>query len=317
MKIILLMFNGVKTVWRYRHLLIWLVPGLLLVCLAAFHLSGMPLVIAMTIGGVLILVGWWKVALRNAIQLYEAEKLRKENRQLHEQELILKQQLEEARNRKLQVLNIQPILNFEVLEANCEVAKCFDIMIDKNGKIITEESNEKEIGYVRAFLEGFLGLRGNTRFIGTLVVNFTVTYGIRLQDLKIRRDDNSKTVYVEGAKPAYTGYTKFPKTNWQGCVVLSEKGGEWVVDEEAMRLEAPCKDMCRDYIEESLQNGPEQLEWLKHPLLNTVKHLLQMMIVPPEYSLVFVDKMEEESMPFFEYAASLGLDKPRLGGEVS
>ena len=83
-----------------------------------------------------------------------------------------------------------------------------------------------------------------------------------------------------------------------------------------MRFEAPCKDMCRDFIEESLQKGPEQLEWLKQPLQNTVKHLLQMMIVPPDYSLVFVEKIEKDSTPFFEYAAGLGLDKPKLGGSV-
>jgi len=315
--------KATKSMWHYRKLLgfvsIFLI-GLILICTAAFVLKGTPLVIALTVGGILIIISWGKMtfnaAVKRSIRLHEAEKLKEENRQLLEKESILEQQLEEARSRKLQVMNVQPILDLGILEADCQISRCFDLLIDKNGEIITEESNGKETGYLKAFMEGFLGLRGNIRFVGTLMVNFTATYGIKLQDLKIRRDDNSKTIYVAGAEPTYTGCKKFPQTHWEGCIVLSEKGGEWIMDDEAMKLEAPCKDICRNYIEDSLQKGPEELEWLKIPLQNTVKHLLQMMISPPEYSLVFVDKIEEEAVPFFEYAAGLGLDRPRLEGGV-
>ena len=227
-------FAKIKRIWSYRKLLglvIIFLIGLVLICTAAFVLKGTPLIIALTVGSVLIVISWGKmtfnVAVSRAIRLQEAEKIKEENRQLLERESILKQQLEEARNRKLQVLNVQPILNLSVLEATCEVTKCFDFTIDKNGKIINDDSSEEQTGFsglVKAFFEGFFGLRGNTRFVGTLIFDLTATYGIKLQNLKIRRDDNSKTIYVEGAQPTYTGLTGVPQTRWEGCVVLSERG---------------------------------------------------------------------------------------------
>ena len=313
----------VKSIWQYRKLIglatIFLI-GLVLICIAAFVLKGTLLIIALTVGGVLIVISWvrmtFEAAVKRSVRLYEAEKLEEENRQLHENESILKKQLEEARKKKLQVLNVQPILELGILEADCQIAQCFDFFIDKNGEIITEESGKEPSGIIGAFVEGLLGER-RTRFIGTLNVKFTARYGIKIQNLKIRCDDNSKTVYVEGAEPTYLGTRDFPQTFWEGCVVLREQWDEtWIADDKAVSLESPCKDICRKSMEESLKNGPEDLEWLKNPLQNTVRHLLQMMITPQGYSIEFVEEIEGESVPFFEYAGSLGLDKPRLESGV-
>jgi len=313
--------KAIKSAWHHRKLLglaTTFLIGLVLICSAAFVLKGTPLIIALTIGGILIIISWgtmtFNAAVKRSIRLQEAEKLEEENRQLLERESILKQQLEEARNRKLQVLDVQPILKLQVLEADCQISRCFDFFIDKNGQIITEESSKEPSGILSVIADGLLGER-KWRFVGTLTINFKARYGTSFQDVRIQRDDHSKTVYVEGADITYQGTGDFPRTSWAGCVVLREQwDGDWIADDEALKLESPCKDICRDDMEKSLQNGPEQLEWLKQPLQNTVKHLLQMMIAPPGYSLVFVDKIEGDSMPFFEYAAHLGLDKPRLGG---
>ncbi len=298
-------------------LLVGLLIGIALIFIAAFSFKGAPLVICLVVGALLVLGSWAKVALydygKQVIKLHEAEKLTEENRKLRETEAILSQQLEQAREKKLQVLNIQPILKLGLLEADCQIARCFDLYIDKNGQIITDESSNEPSGIINAFLSGLLGER-RTRFIGTLNINFKARYGVDLKNLRIKRDNNSKTVYVEGANITYQGTSgDFPRTSWEGCVVLRElSSGGWIADDEALKLESPCKDICRDYVEESLKNGPEELEWLKGPLQDTVKHLLLMMIVPSDYSLKFVDKIEGQSVPFFEYTADLGLDTPQL-----
>ncbi len=315
--------KAVVSIWSHRKLLglaaIFLV-GLVLICAAGFAFKGTPLIIALTVGGALILISWGRMtfnaAVKRSIRLQKAEKLKEENRQLLERETILNQQLEEARNKKLQVLNVQPILELGILEADCQISQCFDLLIDKNGGIVTGETDGEPEGFVSTFLEGLLGQR-RKRFIGTFTVKFTARYGVDMQNIRIRCDDQTKTVYVEGAEPSYLGSKDFPETYWEGCVTLREQADEdWIADDEATRIESPCKDMCRSIMEESLKNGPKNLEWLKRPLQNTVKHLLQMMIAPPGYSLKFINKIEEESVPFFEYAAGLGLDKPRLGSGI-
>jgi len=314
--------KAIKSTWHHRKLLglvgVFLM-GLVLICSAAFVLKGTPLIVAMTVGGVIILISWGRMtfnaAVKRSIRLQEAEKLKEENRQLLERESILKQQLEESRNRKLQVLNVQPILELGILEADCQITECFDLVFDKNGEIITwNDVPDPDVKYKESWGDIILGAK-KQRFIGTLIVKFTARYGVDMQNLKIRCDDDTKTVYVEGAEPSYLGSKGFPETCWKGCVNLREQWeGNWIADDEAVRIESPCKDMCRSIMEESLKNGPENLEWLKQPLQNTVKHLLQMMVALPGYSLVLVEKIEGDSMPFFEYTASLGLDKPRLGG---
>ncbi|MFA7237378.1 MAG: hypothetical protein WC058_10980 [Phycisphaeraceae bacterium] len=65
-------------------------------------------------------------------------------------------------------------------------------------------------------------------------------------------------------------------------------------------------------MEDRLKNGPKDLERLKKPLQNTVKHLLQMLIAPPEYTVTFVDEASSDYQPFFEYVAALGLELPPL-----
>jgi hypothetical protein len=319
-------FKYVQTLWHHRRILALLsifVLGLLLIFLAAFLLSGVPLVIALMIGGVLVIISWVKMtfntAVKREVQLKDAEKPREENRQLREGQSILEQQLEVMRGRKLQLLNVQPILELGILEADCQITECFDLLIDKQGNIVTEDSCKEPKGIISAFwdgiLEGWFG-KGRTRFIGTLKLKFPARYGISLQNLKIRRDDIGKIVYVGGAEPTYQCLGKtFPQTSWEGCIVLREQwDGNWSTEDAAIAIESPLKDACRKSMEDSLKNGPEDLEWLKQPLQNTIRHLLQMMIVPQGYSLELVDEIEGESKSFFEYAAELGLEKPRLEG---
>jgi hypothetical protein len=313
-------FAGIGVLWSRRRFFglaaIFLI-GLALVCSAAFVLKGTPLLISLIIGGILIIISWGKMAfdtaVKRAIRLEEAEKLEEQNRQLLERESILKQQLEEAGKRKLQLLNVQPILELGILEADCQISRCFDLCIDKNGRLIDEKTEEKPKG-LSAIMVALFG-QERRRFIGTLTVNFTARYGVDMQSLRIQRNDRSKTISVEGGQPTYLGSKGFPRTVWEGCVALREQTIDetWIADDEAVKIESPCKDICRNWMEEDLKNGPESLEWLKSPLQNTVKHLLQMMIAPEGYSVEFVNKIEGEYIAFFDYAARLGLEKPRLG----
>lgn len=325
MKIFKLIMKPFKWIIRLlkKRLLLYagLIIGFALIFIAAFSFQGVPLIVCLIIGSLLVLGSWIKAAFdayrKGVIERHEAEKLTAENRELREREYILNHQLEEARKRKLKVLNVQPILELSVLEADCQITECFDLVFDKNGEIITwNDDPNPEVKYEECWGDIIFGSK-KKRFIGTLTVKFTARYGIKMQNLRVRLSDANKTVLVEGAEPSYTGSKGFPETYWKGCVTLREQwDGIWISDEEAVPLESPCKDFCRGIMEESLKNGPEELEWLKRPLQNTIRHLLQMMITPQGYSVEFVEKIEGQSVPFFEYAADLGLDRPRLEGGV-
>jgi len=207
---------------------------------------------------------------------------------------------------------VQPILELGILEADCQLSRCFDFSMDEKGEV-SEGSESKSRTYITTLLLDLIG-RGKFRFVGTLTIKFRARYGVDMETLQIRVDDEAKIVYVEGAEPSYLGIKGFPESSWESCVTLRERSyGEWATDDIASGLEAPFKDACRESVEESLKNGPEELDWLKHPLQNTVKHLLRMMIAPPGYAVEFVDEADARFVPFFEYTTEIGIDKPRLG----
>ena len=326
------LFSGIKSsaktlkkLGKNRGLIILMlmfIIGLFLISSATFMITGIPLIVCLLVGSILILLSWGKMifdrAVKQAISLNEAKKIIEENEKLRKIALKFKQQLQMAKSKKLQVLNVQPILELGLFEAECIIRECYDLVLDKNGEIILWNDVENpEVKYKGSFGDWVWGdLR--KRFIGTLTAKFTARYGINMQNLKVRLNDVDKTVLVDGAEPTYLGSKGFPETCWEGVVALRQQRDEtWISDSEVEFIKSDCKDWCRSVMEESLKNGPEELEWLKSPLQDTVKHLLQMMIAPPGYEVVFAEQGNESFMPFFEYTAMLGLEKPRLTGRVN
>jgi hypothetical protein len=280
----------------------------------------------MMVGGVLIVGSWAKMALRSHVEkeigshetTKRAEMLAAENARLQAQQSALRQEVEDLRSRRVRILNVQPILELGILEAECEMSKCFDLAFDKDGKYVepTETDGVQQVGLWAGAGWGVLEWMGyegarRSRFVGTLQVKFMARYGIDMHMLRIGRDDDKKVLLVANAEPAYLGSRGFPQTEWKGCVCLREtQSGSWLADDVADRLESGCKDGCRKWVEDSLRAGPESLSWLKVPLRNTVRHLLTVLIAPPGYTVLLVEESAPDFTPFFDYAAQLGLENP-------
>jgi hypothetical protein len=297
--------------WRFLVSLLVLVSGIVLALLALIELDSTLRLVAITGGGILIVAGCWRLALARAVQreirLQGSEALVEENQRLVSTVRDLQREVAELRSRKLQVLNVQPILELGIFEADCQISRCFDVLFDREGQPLDPDNLP-----TYSWKDFFLG-QGRRRFVGMLTFKFTARYGVDMQNLHVRHDERAKTVYVAGAEPRYLGTKGFPETQWQGCVTLRQTWEEqWVADDESQRIQEPLKDFFRKDMEEGLRGGPEELNWLRRPLQNGLRHLLHMMIAPKGYSLELVEKGDEHFVPLFDYTAQLGLEKPSL-----
>jgi len=277
---------------------------------ASFRLRGAELVTVFTVGGILAAFAFIKMVYDSIVSKVKRDQvsdtLRRQNAELAVETSRLKRELNDERSKRVKVSNIQPILEMVILEAECEVTKVFDRYFDKDNEEIIEDL---EAGREK---EGSTPRKRTKRFLGALTAKFKAKYGVDLRKVQVKPAEEAKTIYVAGAAPSFSGLGKpYPQMRWEGSVGLHLWLGSWSIDDNSLKLESTCREKYRIAMEESLQNGPEQLEWVKEPLKKNVKLLLKMMIAPPDYNVELVENADKGFTPLFEYmGAKLGLQGP-------
>jgi len=276
-----------KFLWSFRRIayLTVCILGVVLLCYGLITLRGTSLVVALVVSGLLVLAGLGKLAfdaaVERSIKLQDSDRLAEEIRRLRTRESMLERELEAVRASKVKVLNVQPILELGLIEADCQISRCFELLYEKDDNLIAPGTPEYEAdGFwdtTKTLFEAlFDGLTKSWRkvFIGTLIMRFTAKYGINIKKLKVKRDDTKRILYIAGAELEFLGTKDFPESIWKNSLVLRmEPDNRLVADKETAYLEAASKDHCRALMEASLKQGPEELEWLKVPIINTVKQI--------------------------------------------
>lgn len=288
--------------WLLKHRKSIILVGVFAIALAmmfgaSFRLRGAELLTVLMVAGILIISAFIKM-LYDFVQAItrrdlESETLKREN-------VKLKEKLQEEHGRMIS--KIKTILELNVLEVECEVMKFFDRYFDRDNKEIGESLLEQRGPGPRKPVK---------RFLGAVTSKFNAKYGIDIQKVQVKRDDRARAIYVAGAEPHFTGPGQSGfQTRWAGSVGLHYWWGNWSIDEASQKLESECQEKYRVAVEESLKNGPEQLEWVKGPLKKNIKLLLKEMIAPPGYSVELVENADKGFTPLFDYMRILGLEGP-------
>ncbi len=298
--------------WLHKHWKSAILVGIFGIALsmmvgASFTLSGAQLVTVLLIGGILVLFTFVKMLYDflkvEAKRTVEGESLRKEKIALADEVTRLKTELQYERSGGIKV-GIKPILEMGFLEAECEVTKFFDCYFDKDNK----DNKNIEEGALEQRRPG-PHKKPVKRFLGALTAKFKARYGIDIQKVQVKRDDQAKAMYVAGAEPSFLGVRGYPQMRWEGSVGLHYWWGSWNIDEDSKKLDSDCREKYRVALEERLRNGPEQLNWVKEPLRKAIKRLLQI-IAPPDYRVEMVDHPREGFIPLSDYLGDLGLEGP-------
>lgn len=289
--------NWLRRHWKTAVLVGIFVIGLAMMFGGAFRLRGVELVTVLVVAGILMAFAYIKMTFDSAVE--RARKAR-ESQDLANEKDELAKELEWERSKRVKVLNIEPILEMGILEAECEVTKFFDRYFDKDDKEVGESVLEQKGPGPRKLVK---------RFLGALTAKFKAMYGIDIQKVQVKCDHQAETFHVANAEPSFRGVRGYPQTGWEGSVGLHRSWGSWVIDEASEKLESACREKYREAVEKSLKNGPEQLEWVKGPLRNTIKRLFQA-IAPRGYRVDMVDYPREGFIPLSDYLRGFGLEGP-------
>jgi len=291
---------GIERLWNNRYKLAlgaMFAIGLLLVLFGSARFEGTLLVAILVLAGLFmaIPVAWMFIdSIRQQERIkIDAERLRQEVDELHQDRDRLRETLDAERSKPVKVLNIQPILDISVLEADCEIIRFFDRWYNQEGKLMSDsekaslaEKNERPV----------------KRFIGALTARFKAKYGIEFHKVQVCDDAETRTLCVLGAQPGFRGISAYPQSNWEGCLGLV--AGVWGWNDD-VKFEGEMKQKLREEMDTGLMNGPEQLEWVKKPLTQNIQRLFETMFAPPGYQVKLLEATEgagdKRFLPFWEY----------------
>lgn len=283
--------------------------GLVMMFGASFRLHGAELITVLAVAGILMAFAYVKMtidlAVKRGIKDQESQDLGRKKGKLVEELARVKSELDEERRKKVKVLNIRPILEMGILEAECEVTKCFDRYFDKDGQEIIQDAE------VPPEQEDWMPREKARRFLGAITSKFRAKYGIDFRKVLVKCENEAKTIFVTGADPRFLGTRGYPEMRWEVSIGLRLNWlGDWVADADTRELELKCREKYRVAVEKSLENGPQQLEWVKEPLRRSIRGLLKIIIAPPDYRVVMVNRTGEGFVPLFKYMRRLGLEGP-------
>lgn len=263
--------------WKLFLFIAMIFFGFALVVLGSFNLQGRALMSVLILGG--LLIGFAAIRMtydsikKSAVEGEKGKEAMEEFEQIKKENRNLKQELKESYQNPLKILDIQPILDMGILEVDFELAKFFD------------QQYTKDLEKISPGQEG-----SKYRFIGGLAAKFTARYGIDLLTIKVREDPENRRFYISGANPVFQGIRDFPDIHWEGSVILGKNWmGEWATDQANERVGSDCKEEFRERFQKRLKSGPEELDYLKKPLREYIRRLMQGIFAPRGYSVELVD----------------------------
>ena len=214
----------------------------------------------------------WKAFIKSGQdELRESEKHGKE---LEGQVEDLKRRLDEMSRSKLNVTGISPILHLSVLELDTSFTRSY-IREDKKKKL---------------------------SFNGALRTDIRAQYGVKLEDVKFKYDEATKTLYLAQFQPGLLSFSKRQMT-WDIARSFRERDFfGWIElppvdDEEAEAFTKQMKEEIRAEVEREIDNRRiEEFEWLSPMITRQVTDVLKLALNKPDATVVILPEPTAEQI---------------------
>ena len=228
----------------------------------------------------------WKAFIQNGRR--ELLQTERENLELQSQVDNLRQQLEEMSHSRLNVTGISPILHLSVLQLDTSFTRSY-IREDKENKL---------------------------SFNGALRTDICAEYGVRLEDVRFKYDETTKTLYLANFEPGLLSFSKKQMT-WD--LARSYRSREFlglielppVDDDEADAFTKKMKEEIRAEVEKEIDNRKiEEFEWLSPLITRQVTDVMKLALGKPDAQVVVLESGQEEAdtnfLPFDSFYHQIG-----------
>lgn len=230
----------------------------------------------------------WKAFIRNGQK--ELRQSEQQNLELQSEVDNLRQRLAEMSRSRLNVTGISPILHLSVLELDTSFTRSY-IREDKKNKLV---------------------------FNGALRTDIRAEYGVRLEDVLFKYDEQSKTLYLAHFQPGLLSFSKKQMT-WDIANSVRERDFfGWIElppvdDEEAESYTKRMKEEIRAEVEKEIDERKiAEFEWLSPLITRQVTDVLKLALNKPDAQVAILEEgqSEENFIDFGTFYQQISDGKP-------
>ena len=203
----------------------------------------------------------------------EIERMKSEN-------LSLKEDINELSNRKLNISEINSILDLGLIEVNTNFKRAVNRELQEGDKYV--------------------------QFIGVLHVDFVAKYGVDFRKLLFKVDEARHEICIANANPQFLSFSK-RNCIWEIAEILEYNtpffgSNHWKTNPKLDKLANQIKEEIRMKTERETENGPSELGWIIRPLRKHVETAIALIIGIKGYSIRFTELDSDNYKPMAEFS---------------
>ena len=188
----------------------------------------------------------------------------------------IKEEVKELRNRKLKISDIRNILDLGLMEINTN--------------------------FTRTWNKKFTFKKQSIHFIGAMRINIIAKFGIDLQELRFKNNEERNELIVANANPKFLSFSDLDYI-WEISEILEYKkpflgANHWKRSSKLEGLGHEIKEDLQSKIHQEVKNGPEELEWILNPLKKQITNTLHILLGGTDKNIVVTDEFDDSFTQF-------------------
>ena len=227
-----------------------------------------------------------------AVLMYLYTKYNQENpnelKQLKQTLTNQQREIEELKNRKINVVGLKNILEVGLMEIDTNFTRTWNEEFEFEGK--------------------------DLHFIGALQMRLVAKYGVNLKDLRVQINHQNKEILISNLNPKFLSFSEI-NHDWKITEMMEHKKRPWIIsnywkksDRFQQLLTQKMEEKRKDLYNE-VKQGPEEIQWLVKPLYQQVENTMRILLNRGDYGITFVKDNTEDFLPIEAYFEDKELHK--------
>jgi cell division protein FtsB len=230
------------------------------------------------IGVAVLLFLLWELFLKEKEKQIDA--LNHEIQRMKAENSTLKEDIAELSNRKLNISEINNILDLGLIEVDTSFKRTVNREMKEGDKTIL--------------------------FIGVLHVDFIAKYGVDFRKLMYKIDENRREICIANANPQFLSFSK-RNCVWEIAEILQYNQPffgpkHWKTNTKLDKLANKIKEEIRMKTERETENGPGELDWIFRPLRKHVETAISLIVGIKGYKIRFTELDGDSYRPMTEFS---------------
>ncbi|MBN2481892.1 MAG: hypothetical protein JXB19_09140 [Bacteroidales bacterium] len=264
---------------KYKY---YLIAGLILIAGIILIFNDVIVTGLVILGIGALIFSLWEFLLKDREN--KIDELKDEIHRMKIENQSLKQDFNELSTRKLNITEINDILDLGLIEVDTSFKRTVNRSFDVADKQV--------------------------QFIGVLHVDFVAKYGIDFRKLKYKIDEEKKEISIANANPQFLSFSK-RNCVWEIAEILEYNKpfiGEkhWKTNPRLDKLATQIKEEIRIKTERETENGPKELDWVIWPLRKHVETALELILGTKGYKIRLTELDSGNYKPLNEYVKDSG-----------